>query len=84
MNAKIKQIEYEMSDADLVRKGDTAEYERQKADLMEQTRSVNTQFDIAMTKRSKLMAIMSDQNQNNHFQGRLRYIFLQWVAHTKR
>ena len=82
--SKIEQIDYEMNDMGLVQSGNTAEFEKQKADLIEQTRAVNGEFDNAVTKHSKVMAMMTDYNQSNHFQGRLRYIFLQWAAHTKR
>ena len=57
---KIAQIEYEMGDAKLVRDHHTVEYETEKADLLEKTRVVNSQFDNAMAKRSKVMALMSD------------------------
>ena len=30
------------------------------------------------------MALMTDNNQNSHMQGRLRAIFLAWASHTKR
>ncbi len=30
------------------------------------------------------MALMTDNNQNSHMQGRLRALFLAWASHTKR
>ena len=65
-----------MGDAGLVQQGDRAEQEKQKAALKAEILATNAQFDLAMAKRSKLMALMTDINQNSHFQNKLRYIFL--------
>lgn len=65
-----------MGDAGLVQQGDRAEQEKQKAALNAEILATNAQFDLAMAKRSKLMALMTDINQNSHFQNKLRYIFL--------
>ncbi len=46
--------------------------------------TVNREFEKTMAKRSKVMALMTENNQGQHFQGRLRFLFLQWAAHTKR
>lgn len=48
------------------------------------TRATREETDKTLAKRSKMMALMTEQNQGNHFQGRLRAIFLAWNAHTKR
>ena len=59
---KIAEIEYQMGDADLVTTHNTAEYKKQKEDLLQNISGVNGEFDNAMNKRSKIMALMSDQN----------------------
>ena len=73
-----------MHDMSLVQAGETATFEKRKAELQEETRAVNAEFDKTVAKRSKLMALMTENNQNMHFQGRLRFLFLQWAAHTRR
>ena len=63
----ISDIEYQMGDMDLVREGNTAEFEKQKQDLVEATRTTNAEFEKTMIKRSKMMALMTETNQNSHF-----------------
>ena len=80
----IERMEYEMNDMGLVQQGDTVDSQRQKADLINATQQVNAQRDRTLAQRHRMMALMTDTNHGNHYQGRLRYIFLQWAAHTKR
>ncbi len=47
------------------------------------TLTVNAEKEKTLAKRTKMMAIMTETNQNTHFCGRLRAIFSAWVAHTK-
>ena len=80
----ISGLEYEMNDIAITQKFENSEFEKNRASLQEMTKSTNVEFDNHMAKRSKIMALMTENNQGNHMQGRLRYIFLQWAAHTKR
>ena len=73
-----------MGDIKLTHDHQNREYVKKKAELEEMTRVTNVEFDKHMAKRSKIMALMTDNNQNSHMQGRLRNLFLQWAAHTKR
>ena len=77
-------MEYQMGDMAIVQKGDDSEFQKQKQVLVEQTRTANAEIDKTIVKRSKVMALMTDFNQNNDFQGRLRFLFGQWREHTRR
>lgn len=80
----IAALEYQMGDTSIAQQGTTADFEKERADLIAKTAGINGEFDQLVIKRSKVMALMVDTNQNNHFQSRFRSIFLGWRAHTKR
>ena len=56
-----------MGDMSLVQKGDSTEYERQKAILVEETKVAKAEIDKTIVKRSKVMALMTENNLNNDF-----------------
>ena len=73
-----------MGDMGLVQNGDNSEFLHKKKLLVDETQVTNAEFDKTVVKRSKVMALMTEFNQNNDFQGRLRFIFGSWRDHTKR
>ena len=77
-------MEYQMGDMSLVQNGDNVEFEKQKQLLVAETRTTKAEFDKTVVKRSKVMALMTEFNQNNDFQGRLRFLFGSWREHTRK
>ena len=72
-----------MNDINIVQQGDSTTFEKQKNELEQATKCLNAETDKTLAKRANLVALMTDHNQNNHFQGRLRALFLAWARHTK-
>ena len=56
-----------MNDMSIVQNHDKMEYEKKKASLIEATQTVNNDYDKTLAKRSKMMSLMTDNNQNMHF-----------------
>ena len=52
--------------------------------MADETREAKTEYDNTVVKRSKVMALMTEFNQNNDFQGRLRFLFGHWREHTRK
>ena len=57
----------EIDDMALVQNGEAVNFEQTKAQLEQETSTVNTEFDKTVAKRSKLMALMTETTQNSHF-----------------
>ena len=80
----ISDLEYEMGDMGLVQHGDETSFEQRKQKLIAETEAVHGESNETMIKRSKVMAALCEKTNNTHYQSKLRYLFLQWAAHTKR
>lgn len=56
-----------MNDMKLVNKGSTAEFDAEKKDLVRQTQELDAESEKTLIKRSKMLALMTENNQNTHF-----------------
>ena len=74
----------EMGDEGLVIGKTEEDYKAEKARLEEETAAANAIHAHVLAKHENFMAHIAFQNHENHYQGRLRYIFTQWAAFTKR
>ena len=72
----ISNMDCEMNDMGIVQGHDVNNFERTKLNLIRATKDVNNEADQTVVKRSKLMALMCENTNNTHYQGKLRYIFL--------
>lgn len=81
---QLTEMAKEMNDAGLTLNHTEEEYKAEKERLERETAAANKVHDQILAKHNNFMAHIAFQNHENHYQGRLRYIFTQWAAFTKR
>ena len=74
----------EMNDEGLMLNHTEEEYKAEKARLLQETAAAQAVHEQVVAKHNNFMAHIAFQNHENHYQSRLRYIFTQWAAFTKR
>lgn len=74
----------EMNDEGLAIHHTEEAYKADKQQLQEGTAAANAIHEKVLAKHSAFMGHLMFQNHENHYQSRLRYIFTQWAAFTKR
>ena len=74
----------EMNDAGITLNYTGDQFDQEKARLEEETAAAEKITAQINAKHMNFMTHIEFQNHENHYQGRLRYIFTQWAAFTKR